>query len=193
VFTLRVWAGVAALAALAGCSPKIGDSCTVSTDCSATGDRLCDITEPGGYCTIFNCEPDGCPDDAECINFGTQLSAVQGCSASQDNSPYQRSFCMASCKSDGDCRGGYNCVEPSVVFGVKSDTMRSNKICAVVPIASMVELNDAGTNNEVCLGSDAGPLSDTSSGGTTSSDAGGGAAGVSSGGMSGADTAGAGG
>ncbi|HKO50071.1 MAG TPA: hypothetical protein VJV79_20210, partial [Polyangiaceae bacterium] len=37
-----------------GCTPKIGDDCSVSTNCSTTGDRLCDITQPGGYCTKFN-------------------------------------------------------------------------------------------------------------------------------------------
>src|SRR3954465_13897573 len=103
-----------------GCKPKIGDDCRISTDCSAAGDRLCDITEPGGYCTIFNCEPDGCPDDAACINFGTTLSSLvdpnfpnqvaPACLTSQGNSPYQRSFCMASCSSDSDCRGGYKCL-----------------------------------------------------------------------------------
>src|SRR5690242_18467125 len=46
-----------------GCKPKIGDECKTSTDCSVTGDRLCDITQPSGYCTIFNCEePGSCPD-----------------------------------------------------------------------------------------------------------------------------------
>src|SRR5882724_11446216 len=121
--TLLLWVVFGALSLVVGCSPKIGDKCTVSTDCSATGDRLCDITEPGGYCTVFNCEPDSCPDDAACINFGATLSVSEsdpatqtnvvlpGCTASQGNSPYQRSFCMASCASDGDCRGGYRCVE----------------------------------------------------------------------------------
>ena len=188
----RALAAAVALAALAGCSPKIGDSCTVSTDCSATGDRLCDITEPNGYCTIFNCEPDGCPDEAECINFGTELSTVAGCTTSQGNSPYERSFCMASCKSDSDCRAGYSCVEPDTIGGVKSDYTRSNPVCAVVPISR--EAADAGYSNQVCLGSDAGLGDLMSSGGTSNADAGSsGAAGESTGGASGAESAGAGG
>ncbi len=194
--------GFAALALAAGCSPKIGDKCTVSTDCSATGDRLCDITEPGGYCTVFNCEPDGCPDDAACINFGTTLSlsnsdapvpVLNGCTASQGNSPYQRSFCMASCQSDSDCRGGYRCVEPETIGGVKVDQNRSNPVCAV-PRENQQTPASLNNSNQVCLGSDAGPAPDASSGGASGSgnDAGTGAAGESSGGMSGADTAGAG-
>src|SRR6188768_1286101 len=69
-----------------GCTPQIGDKCTVSTNCSTTGDRLCDVTQPGGYCTKFNCEPGGCPDDSVCVNFGTTLSPVEGCTPSQANS-----------------------------------------------------------------------------------------------------------
>ena len=199
--------GFAALALAAGCSPKIGDNCTVSTDCSATGDRLCDITEPGGYCTVFNCEPDSCPDDAACINFGSTLSVgdpnvpgnadggvLAGCTASQDNSPYQRSFCLASCESDGDCRGGYRCIEPETVGGVKVDQNRSNRVCAV-PRENQEDPAQLMNSNQVCLGSDAGPAPAMSSGGASGSDgdAGTGAAGESSGGMSGAaDTAGAG-
>jgi hypothetical protein len=189
--------GFAAFAFAAGCSPKIGDKCTVSTDCSATGDRLCDITEPGGYCTIFNCEPDGCPDDAACINFGTTLSVgdpgaiIPGCTASQGNSPYQRSFCLASCKTDGDCRAGYSCLEPALVGGEKADYNRSNKVCAV-QLSSVLPVADGG-NNEVCLGSDAGEEPNMSTGGGAAIDAGTGAATSGSGGMSGADNAGAGG
>lgn len=192
---LLILAALAALALAAGCAPKIGDKCTVSTDCSATGDRLCDITEPGGYCTVFNCEPDSCPDDAACINFGATLSnlmepadggsstqIVPACTASQGNSPYQRSFCMASCEGDGDCRGGYQCIEPADVGGVKVDRNRSNKVCAVPRSGPPPTLDDAGPSDQVCLGASG-----------SGADAGGGSAGLSGGGASGADNAGAGG
>jgi hypothetical protein len=191
--------GLAALAFASGCTPKIGDKCTVSTDCSATGDRLCDITEPGGYCTIFNCEPDDCPDDAACINFGTALSVgnIPGCTVSQGDSPYQRSFCMASCETDGDCRGGYRCIEPADVGGVKVDRNRSNKVCAVPRSATdptLVLYKDAGTdggNNEVCLGAVDASADASSRGGASSSTDAGSAGASSSGGSSGAGNAGA--
>src|SRR5258705_13828561 len=61
------WAGAIAASLAVGCSPKIGDKCSVSTDCSVQGDRLCDPTQPGGYCTVFNCEPDRCPDESVCV------------------------------------------------------------------------------------------------------------------------------
>src|SRR3954471_3527169 len=90
---------VVAAALALGCTPKIGDDCSVSTNCSTTGDRLCDVTQPGGYCTKFNCEPGGWPEDSVCVTFGTELAPVQGCKPSQANSPYKRSFCMANCSS----------------------------------------------------------------------------------------------
>ena len=44
---------------------EIGDECTTSVDCSPEGDRMCDIAQRGGYCTIRDCTPDSCPDDAD--------------------------------------------------------------------------------------------------------------------------------
>jgi hypothetical protein len=173
-----------------GCTPKIGDSCTVSTNCSASGDRLCDITEPGGYCTIFNCEPDSCPDNSVCINFGAELSSVDQCQSSQGNSPYQRSFCMAACSTNGDCRGGYTCQDlsgtpkadgsPGNTLGaVLADNGGNGKVCAAewpVGVKNPTLMGDAGAggapelfNNEVCLGNDAGPPLET--GGTGGSSA----------------------
>ncbi len=165
------WGGLALASLALGCSPKIGDECTVSTNCSPTGDRLCDITQPGGYCTIFNCEPDTCPGDSSCINFGTNLSPVgPACTPSQGNSPYQRSFCMEQCESDSDCRSGYACRDlsgspPNPLGAVLAEYSRSGKVC-VVP------WNEApkGTSTEVCTGS-------TSSGGASSGGAADGAAG----------------
>ena len=67
---------VVALAALSfGCAPQIGDECETSVDCSQGGERLCDITQPGGYCTVFNCEPNSCPEDESlCVQFGAVRS-----------------------------------------------------------------------------------------------------------------------
>ena len=91
-----VWLVAAVLLALvAGCAPKIGDKCTVSTDCSVTGDRLCDSTQPSGYCTVFNCEPNACPDDSLCVAFKEPT-----CAAPAQSVRFTRTFCMATCESD---------------------------------------------------------------------------------------------
>ena len=89
-----------------GCNPKIGDDCSTSTDCSISGDRLCDTTQPGGYCTIFNCEPDTCPEESQCIAFDTELDPA---CADQRWARFERTFCMRRCKDNGDCRSGYVC------------------------------------------------------------------------------------
>lgn len=96
-----------ALAGAASCKPEIGDECSVSTDCSSTGDRLCDTTQPGGYCTIYNCEPGTCPEEAICVAF--EISKSDVCEDPQLSSRLQRNFCMRSCEGNDDCRGGYSC------------------------------------------------------------------------------------
>lgn len=85
----------------AGCSPQIGDSCTISTDCSTRGDRLCDTSMPGGYCTIFGCEANQCPNDSVCLEFHP------------GSDRFSRRFCVAPCGKGSDCRSEYACVAPA--------------------------------------------------------------------------------
>jgi hypothetical protein len=104
--------GVSALA-LAGCSPKIGDHCVVNTDCGSSGTLVCDTSLSNGYCTQFNCTPDVCQNSAACVAFEP---AVPGCPYDDYHSPARttRTFCMAQCHSDSDCResDGYICADP---------------------------------------------------------------------------------
>ena len=94
----------------AGCTPVIGDLCSLSTDCSISGDRLCDTSQPGGYCTVFDCRGDSCPDYAACVLFHAN---VQGCGYDDRAvSRTGRTFCMAQCTSNSDCRDGYMCTDP---------------------------------------------------------------------------------
>jgi hypothetical protein len=130
----KLWLLVALAAVHAGCKPKIGDDCRISTDCSAAGDRLCDITAPGGYCTVFGCEPGTCPEDeALCVEFGQRRSPL--CHDNQSPSPYARTFCMAKCDSNSDCRGGYQCVDidkDGLAWGaLRIDKDRGTKACLV--------------------------------------------------------------
>lgn len=92
-----------------GCKPKIGEDCATSIDCSISGDRLCDVTQPGGYCTVFNCEPNHCPDDSVCVAFSEGT-----CSTASVSTRFRRTFCMRSCEDESDCRGGaYHCIDPA--------------------------------------------------------------------------------
>ena len=56
------------LAMVVACTPSVGDRCNISTDCSTQGDKLCDTSQPGGYCTQLNCLGNKCVDDALCIS-----------------------------------------------------------------------------------------------------------------------------
>lgn len=84
-----------------GCQKVIGDSCTLSSDCSIQGDRSCDTTQFEGYCTVQGCDPNTCPDEALCVAFDA-------------HSPrFTRRYCMAACEVDDDCRTPeYRCVRP---------------------------------------------------------------------------------
>jgi hypothetical protein len=53
----------------AGCGAKIGDSCQTAADCSQSGGRICDLSQPGGYCTILGCNETTCPSEATCIRY----------------------------------------------------------------------------------------------------------------------------
>jgi hypothetical protein len=121
------------LAALAGCTPSIGDKCNLSTDCSLRGDRLCDTSQPGGYCTQFNCKGDDCPNSAACVLFHAN---VQGCGF-DDRIPSRtgRTFCMAQCQSNGDCRDGYICTDPRQApwSALIIDDDQSQRVCIVPP------------------------------------------------------------
>lgn len=125
------------------CTPEIGDTCKVSTDCSIRGDRLCDTSQPGGYCTQLNCSGNGCADEAACVLFN---SALPGCGFDDRSGPLgsrvARSFCMAQCESNGDCRPGYVCADPRSLpwNAVILDDDQGKRACLALPM----EGEDAG-------------------------------------------------
>lgn len=83
-----------------GCQNRIGDSCGGSTDCSITGDRQCDLSQPGGYCTVFACDPDTCSEGV-CVEWRFNPSRTA------------ETWCMRTCREDQDCRAQYWCASPS--------------------------------------------------------------------------------
>jgi len=129
-------AAFVALVILGGCTPKIGRECTTSLDCSQQGDRLCDNTQPNGYCTIFNCEPDKCPEgDGICVAFLSEVDPACGATDGVSWGRFERTFCMAGCEIDEDCRAGYECVEPTSRDGRILDFEPLSKRICIVKIA----------------------------------------------------------
>lgn len=80
------------------CSKEIGDPCSSNVDCGSN--RICDTSQPGGYCTISPCRPGDCPSGSECIEFEPQIS-----------------YCMESCSDSSQCRKGYVCVKGFSKYG----------------------------------------------------------------------------
>src|SRR5688572_16889660 len=143
------------LFALLGCQPGIGDECQTSADCGASNDRLCDITQPGGYCTIFNCEPGTCPEDSTCVLFSADRSTVTGCEDAYGTSPFQRSFCMKTCESEADCRSRYSCLDVGAAdnpWGAIVIDRGPSRIC-IVPYSSGPIPDERPA--EICTGSEA--------------------------------------
>jgi hypothetical protein len=120
---------VAVLAVFGACGKEIGDGCIISTDCSPNGDRVCDPSSFGGYCTIQGCDVSTCPGESACIRFFTGSFSNKECDhdpehPADDSKPPRvcsldelcalndhcvaRSsevrFCMRKCGSSSDCR-----------------------------------------------------------------------------------------
>lgn len=142
----------------AGCSPKIGDECSTALDCSALGDRLCDITQPGGYCTQFGCQADGCPEEAACIVFHSEIDPACSDVSAGKFGRFSQTFCMRTCEASSDCRGGYACLRPAdrsaVLLDKKKDDPANVRIC--VAIATVAETPDVAPG--ICSPGNAGPF-----------------------------------
>lgn len=120
---------VLAVAAIAsgGCKKMIGDDCSTAADCNPNGTRSCDLSQPGGYCTIQGCDETSCPGEAVCIRYFPAQYLTKACNPAATDSgcledeeicldsglcaPLRTElrYCARSCSSGDDCRGGYEC------------------------------------------------------------------------------------
>ena len=147
---------------LPGCLPKIGDDCQTDADCSQVGDRVCDTSQYGGYCTQFNCTPESCPvGEGICVAFGNTPSLVHGCADEGRPSPYARSFCMKPCEEDKDCRGNYLCIDLAGQDPWGADVIQkppsATSVCVVPQSASDLDLDLlSGVEENVCSGASSG-------------------------------------
>ena len=129
---------------LAGCTPAIGDACSYATECAANGTRTCDTTQPGGYCTLGNCDRGTCPAGSVCVLFEAQ---EPGCPTNDRATPrLARTYCMATCESTGDCRGSYTCAHPAALpwAGTVLDDHPTQAVCLASPMSSV----DAGPSSD---------------------------------------------
>jgi hypothetical protein len=116
------------LLSLWACGRKIGDQCKTQFDCNDEDDsRTCDISQPGGYCTIEGCDETSCPKEAVCVRFFPAeefltdhcdpAAATSACDAHELCLPSgwcapraaEQRRCLLRCKDGGDCREEYEC------------------------------------------------------------------------------------
>jgi hypothetical protein len=142
-------AAAVVLSAVAACTPEIGDKCILSTDCSVRSDRVCDTSQPNGYCTQ-NCRGNSCPDKAACVLYNT---SIQGCGFDDRSGPFgsrvARSFCTARCFTNADCRteDGYVCADPKQYpwNAFILDDVQDQLVCLVIPSDGLDGGVDAST------------------------------------------------
>jgi len=120
-------------AGLAACGSEIGDSCLTHSDCSPSGDRICDLSQRDGYCTVLGCDYDTCPEESVCVRFfvgqfgnkdcNPATEDLQNSDATDDCSfdevctlaencvprSAELRYCMRKCSDGGDCRDAYEC------------------------------------------------------------------------------------
>jgi hypothetical protein len=133
---LAITTFAALAAAAAGCGHEIGDSCTISSECSPNGDRICDISQPGGYCTVIGCDADSCPEESVCVRFFPVGNASISCDPQTEDfdtdactadelctlagycAPRNAEvrFCMKQCGGGDDCRGEYECRDKDLMI-----------------------------------------------------------------------------
>jgi hypothetical protein len=121
---LACWAGA--------CSRGIGDECETALRCSSSGTRLCDLTQPHGYCTLAGCDVATCPSESVCVRFWPKAPADHP----QDADRLGTNYCMRKCDDHSDCRDdqGYGCLS-SKEFGAKQESEvlghPTQRFCAV--------------------------------------------------------------
>lgn len=143
----------------AACGKDIGDDCTTNVDCAQDGTRDCDLSQPGGYCTVNGCDELSCPSGSVCIRvFPYEESGAtpctwvtpDTCSNAVETSPSycpadqicipdgfcvprvsERRFCEKSCGSNSDCRAGYVCREAGVQCEFPSSSSTYGSIALV--------------------------------------------------------------
>ncbi|HEX7506118.1 MAG TPA: hypothetical protein VF550_05060 [Polyangia bacterium] len=100
------------------CGKEIGDSCSTNVDCQQDQTRDCDLSQPGGYCTVNGCDEKSCPSEAVCIRiFPYEISRptcqldstlVSSCPAGTGQCLQPDSVC--GCTQDSDCTSDGLCV-----------------------------------------------------------------------------------
>ena len=120
-----------AAACLSGaCQRGIGDACDTALRCSTSGTRVCDLTQPKGYCTLPGCDVGTCPSESVCVRFWPRVERPE------DADRLGMNYCMRKCDERSDCRDdeGYDCLS-AAQFGAGQESRvlgdAKQRFCAV--------------------------------------------------------------
>ena len=96
-------------------SATVGDPCAGIWDCSGGTDAVCDLSVPGGYCTLYcfgGLPWDACTTGSHCVDDGSG----SGTGVPLPFPGLGAGICMATCSSTSECRGasGYTCANHGV-------------------------------------------------------------------------------
>ena len=116
------------------CGKEIGDSCSTNVDCIQDSTRDCDLSQPGGYCTVNGCDELSCPSEAVCIRiFPYEVSRPACDPVSAPVCPAGTGKCQSSdsicgCTQDSDCTSDGLCV-PDVTHGYCAPRASERRYC----------------------------------------------------------------
>jgi hypothetical protein len=124
----------------AACAPKLGDPCENATECSANGDRICDTSQPGGYCTIANCESGSCGDEGVCVRFKADAPRLSS------------NWCMLKCDKTRDCdRDDYVCRSAAQISEARASRPEEGDSMAVPGSFPFAEVLDGKKSAKFCV------------------------------------------
>jgi len=132
-----VFRSVAFLALLAflapACSKEIGDPCSTSVDCDQNNTRDCDLSQPGGYCTINGCDELSCPGEAVCIRIFPYEAPRSACTQDSDCSSVSLGVCQpdgfCGCSQDAECAGTGLCLPDGICVPRASERRYCERGC----------------------------------------------------------------
>lgn len=84
-----------------GCQSRIGDACVSDFECQSN--ETCDTSVNRGYCTIYDCDIEGCPSEAVCVDFEVVTACMLACTKDSQCRKRGNFVCRRDIGSEGFC------------------------------------------------------------------------------------------
>ena len=115
------------------CGKEIGDSCNTNVDCDQNGNRDCDLSQPGGYCTINGCDEESCPSEAVCIRIFPYEDEHTSCGQNSDCTNFGLGLChddgFCGCQKDSECASDKVCLPEGFCVPRASERRYCERTC----------------------------------------------------------------